>query len=297
MNKTKTIAFLDVANKGYIVTGFDDRAPQWTKTKQRVDGDFIFMENDTDKVLTSPDGEKLRWIDDAAALVAAFHAAVPADHHFLDEAEFRAMVADMTPERVFKNAEGATVDMPAGFEKRTYLAVDGESIESPVYEPHKRGSNWASLCTGKNAANMHRQFLPMRGRIIDTSALSVGSVIEIAGDYTSSGGNKSADRLPAIVVAISEDEIVLDVYSSIAKAMSAGNKGIRSTMVPKKAPKSAPALSQASLEAARKLADALDAGGKGGIISAIRGVAQTADNYGDEFNAVIDEVGRMTRAA
>ena len=108
------------------------------------------------------------------------------------------------------------------------LDIDSEAIENPIYESHKRGSNWAAILVGKNAASMDRQFLPQKGSVIDVSGIHLGLVLEIAGDYTSSGGNKTRNRIYGVVADRNELALVLDIYASDAKALSAANKGIKS---------------------------------------------------------------------
>lgn len=132
---------------------------------------------------------------------------------------------------VFKNASDARVEEPVGYHDRMTMTVDGDAIENPIFESHKRGTNWACVLIGKNAANMDRAFLPQRGKIIDVSNVEVGVAIEIAGDYTSSGGNKQRNRIAGVVVSKTDTELVIDQYASVAKAISAANKGIRSIVI------------------------------------------------------------------
>lgn len=134
---------------------------------------------------------------------------------------------------IFKNATGAIVETPAGYLKRMTLAIDGDAIENPIFESHKRGKNWVAILTGKNAASMERHFLANKGRVVDVSKLSVtgGDVLEIAGDYTSTRGNKSRNRVCGVVVERTDEQMILDTYSSDAKALSAANRGIRSLEV------------------------------------------------------------------
>lgn len=131
---------------------------------------------------------------------------------------------------IFK-MEGVEFLAPAGFQERIELPIDGDAIEAPVFETHKRGKNWASVLVGKNAANMDRHFLPQRGRIIDVSRLSRGDAFEIAGDYTSSGGTPHPSRFIGVVVEKTDDVLIVDKYATIAKAMSAANKQILSCVV------------------------------------------------------------------
>jgi hypothetical protein len=133
---------------------------------------------------------------------------------------------------IFKNADAIAVEEPAGFIERVELTVDGEAIEAPVFEVHKRGKNWACYFTGKNAANASRHFLPQRGKVIDISRLDVGMPIEIAGDYTSSGGRPHPDRWIGVIVEKTDELLVVDRYQTVAKAISSANKRILSVPLP-----------------------------------------------------------------
>jgi hypothetical protein len=218
MTKTFSITAVDYATLELTVSGVAIRLTVNNGNEKDTDGDRVnTLEDQTSCIaaMLAYRGIEIGREDLANTIVASKMA--------LDNDAFQP-----TSSTGFLDAKGVEIEAPAGYVERRVLPVDGESIENPVYESHKRGSNWAAICTGKNAANMDRDFLPQRGKIIDISRLTSGDVVEIAGDYTSSGGNKSNVRVPAVVLSISEDEMVLDVYSSVAKAMSAGNKGIRS---------------------------------------------------------------------
>lgn len=128
----------------------------------------------------------------------------------------------------FLNRGGEVVDMPKGFSRTLTLEVDGDAIESPIYEGHKRGRNWSARLDGKNGARPERACLPMRGEIIDISGLEAGNAFAIAGDYVSSGGTLRPDRLWAVVTGKTEEILSLDVYETEARAISAARKGVRS---------------------------------------------------------------------
>jgi hypothetical protein len=107
--------------------------------------------------------------------------------------------------------------------QRYVIEMDGSSIESPRWCNHKRGSNWAAKLDGPNAARMERQYLPRRGRTVDLSMVSAGDVVELAGDYTSSGGRREPNREYWHVVEIDHatDRLVIDEYATPAKAIRA----------------------------------------------------------------------------
>jgi hypothetical protein len=101
------------------------------------------------------------------------------------------------------------------------IELDGDSLENPVFVNHKRGRNWGAVLSGKNAANMHRSFLRSKGATIDLDPVTVGDVIEIAGDYTSSGGRFDPNRLYWRVLAKTDDEMTVEVHSTAARALKA----------------------------------------------------------------------------
>ncbi len=107
------------------------------------------------------------------------------------------------------------------------IELDGNSVENPNYCNHKWGRNWAALLRGKNAANMEREFLKSRGSTIDLEPVHVGSVIEVAGDYTSSGGNFQPDRIYWRVLEKTDDEMTVEVYPTPAKALKAANAAMK----------------------------------------------------------------------
>lgn len=101
------------------------------------------------------------------------------------------------------------------------IELDGDSMENPIFVGHKRGKNWAAILSGKNAANMHRSFLQSKGEIIDLEPVKAGTVLEIAGDYVTSGGRFDPNRRYWRVTAKTEDEMTVEVHASAAKALKA----------------------------------------------------------------------------
>ena len=101
------------------------------------------------------------------------------------------------------------------------IELDGDSFENPIFCSHKRGRNWVAVLTGKNAANMSKRFLKSRGETVDVESVRIGDVLEVAGDYTTSGGRFDPNRRYWRVTAKSEDEMSVEVHPSAAKAIKA----------------------------------------------------------------------------
>lgn len=128
----------------------------------------------------------------------------------------------------FVNDKGVPVEIPKGFTRTITLEVDGDAIESPIFEGHKRGRNWSARLDGKNGARPERAYLAMRGEIIDITDIETGNAFAIAGDYVTSCGNFRPDRIWAVVTGKTEETLSLDVYATEARAISAARKGVRS---------------------------------------------------------------------
>lgn len=99
------------------------------------------------------------------------------------------------------------------------IELDCGSMEHPFYENHKRGRNWFAKITGKNAANMERDFLKMRGDIVDLSELKAGDIIEIGSNYTTCGGNVYRNRRYYYIFSINDDEMVYEWFNTPAQAL------------------------------------------------------------------------------
>lgn len=106
------------------------------------------------------------------------------------------------------------------------IKVEGEAVENPIFERHKRGKNWAAILTGKNAANMERSFLKTRGPTIDLTGVGAGTALEIGGDYISSGGIRYPDRRYWRVVKLDETSMVVEVYASASKLLKAVRESV-----------------------------------------------------------------------
>lgn len=101
------------------------------------------------------------------------------------------------------------------------LTIDGGAITAPVYENHNRGKNWLAVLVGPNAAKMDRNFLPMRGKVIDLGEVQRGDALENGADYYTTRGGKRPYRDYYVVISRSETELVLEEHATAAQAIKA----------------------------------------------------------------------------
>lgn len=102
----------------------------------------------------------------------------------------------------------------------------GALTRCPVWEEHKRGTNWwAKIWTDPSApAGLGRDFaVKARGEffyMVPTWA-KPGVAVEFAGDYASAGGRKTRNRVYAVITEILTDQIVIQTYETASKAIKA----------------------------------------------------------------------------
>ena len=101
------------------------------------------------------------------------------------------------------------------------LTIDGGAISTPAYEAHRRGKNWVARLTGPNAARMEREFLDMRGRIVDLGDVQRGDCLEVGADYYNARGAKRPYREYYVVLSRSESEPVLEGHDTAAQVIKA----------------------------------------------------------------------------
>lgn len=107
------------------------------------------------------------------------------------------------------------------------LNLSGRYLESPIYENHRRGRNWCAIITGKNASNADRKFLQSNGREFDLEKVQAGDVIEIGGDYITGRGNRIPDRRYYLILEISDENLTVEEFATMAKALKAKRDGVR----------------------------------------------------------------------
>lgn len=109
----------------------------------------------------------------------------------------------------------------------TYIGKveDGAMVEAPVYESHARGKNWMATIEADPAApgGLAREFVKKgRGRYFYIVGPEVvGKAVEIAADYTSSGGKRHPKRWYGVVRNVTDSEIVIDGFATADEAIKA----------------------------------------------------------------------------
>lgn len=101
--------------------------------------------------------------------------------------------------------------------------VEDKIIESPYYCNHKRSKNWVAKIEGKNSLSFTRDFLRMRNYKFSIEELKVGDALELGAEYYNCRGKSDYDRRYVTVKEISEDSVIFEIHSSLAKALKASN--------------------------------------------------------------------------
>lgn len=113
------------------------------------------------------------------------------------------------------------------------IALDGGALENPAFVSHKRGRNWGAVLSGPNAARMERTFLHTRGATVDVSDVQPGQVIELGGDYITSGGNRQYDRRYLLVLDTDgADQMTAEQHDTAAKALRAARELAKAAPLP-----------------------------------------------------------------
>ena len=111
----------------------------------------------------------------------------------------------------------------------TYKIEDGAMVEAPVYETHQRGKNWMATIEADPAApgGLAREFVKSgRGRYLYIVGPEVvGKAVEIAADYTSSGGKRHPKRWYGVVRSVTDSEITIEECETSAAAIAAARTG------------------------------------------------------------------------
>lgn len=106
---------------------------------------------------------------------------------------------------------------------------DGAMVEAPIYEAHSRGKNWMATIEADPAApgGLAREFVKSgRGRYLYiVGPEAVGKAVEIAADYTSSGGKRRPKRWYGVVRNVTDAEIAIEHYETSAQAIAAARAG------------------------------------------------------------------------
>lgn len=104
------------------------------------------------------------------------------------------------------------------------IEIIENTIEAPIWETHKRGHNWAAICTGKNAANVERDYLGYKKTRILIEEVKAGDVLTIAADYTTSTHKFVPTRRYCRVLSLTTEALVVEYYPTLAQAMRAAKE-------------------------------------------------------------------------
>jgi hypothetical protein len=103
--------------------------------------------------------------------------------------------------------------------------VQGAMCSVPIYESHKRGTNWLAVIhiDPGQPNGLGRNFCrKAKGEFYYfTDNLKVNDVVEFGADYTSSGGNKSHRRQYGLVKSIQSDKIEIELFDTHKEAFAA----------------------------------------------------------------------------
>jgi hypothetical protein len=109
--------------------------------------------------------------------------------------------------------------------------VQGAMCSVPIYESHKRGTNWLAVIhvDPESPNGLGRDFCrKAKGEFYYfTDNLKENDAIEIGADYTSSGGNKSRRRQYGLVKSISADKIEIELFDTYKEAFAAQKEAIQ----------------------------------------------------------------------
>lgn len=104
----------------------------------------------------------------------------------------------------------------------------GAMMSVPVYESHRRGRNWMAVIQKdpKSPGGLARTFMEQaRGEYFYLiNGVKVGDPVEFGADYYSGSGKRSSTRWYGVVVALTDEEIVLEEYPTAATAIEASQK-------------------------------------------------------------------------
>lgn len=108
-------------------------------------------------------------------------------------------------------------------EQFTSPLEQGAMEEVPIYESHRRGTNYlAKIWTDPSApGGLGREFCRKAhgDYYYFVTNLKVGDPVEFGADYTSSGGNKNRRRRHGVVVEITDDHITFDITDGYKEAI------------------------------------------------------------------------------
>lgn len=101
--------------------------------------------------------------------------------------------------------------------------ANGALLEAPIYEKHQRGTNYLAIIDidPTMPGGLGRRFAP-RGRgdcMYMTESLGLFDAVEFGADYTTNAGNKHRNRWYGVIMAITDDFLIVESAASGSKAV------------------------------------------------------------------------------
>lgn len=107
---------------------------------------------------------------------------------------------------------------------KTFKIELNAMLEVPIWETHKRGTNWAAIIEKNpdSPGGIGRDFLTKAkgDYYYKVDKLSLNSPIEFGADYTSNGGKKYRKRWFGVVIKITEEELYIQEYLTARQAIN-----------------------------------------------------------------------------
>jgi hypothetical protein len=104
-----------------------------------------------------------------------------------------------------------------------FTLANGALLTAPIYENHRRGSNWLAVIDidATMPGGLERRFMT-RGKgecICLVEQIGLFDAVEFAADYTTGAGNKQRNRWYGVVTAKTDDFLQIEQCDSGAKAV------------------------------------------------------------------------------
>jgi len=111
--------------------------------------------------------------------------------------------------------------------------ANGALLDVPVYQKHKRGTNWCAIIDidGTAPGGLSRRWLP-KGKgacYYMTEGLTLFDPVEFGADYTTTTGNRHRDRWYGVIIAKTDDFLLIEAYKSGPAAILAAKDKRTST--------------------------------------------------------------------
>lgn len=134
-------------------------------------------------------------------------------------------------ERMRQAAEKFAAERLESLQPKVLRIINRGLIDVLVHQPHHRGRNWVASVEIEPTlpGGLKRTFFPRASgkvaKAVIPERLAVGDILEFGADYVSFGGKREPTRVYAVVLALSDTELVVKPYENVADAQ--GHKQVR----------------------------------------------------------------------